>query len=159
AEQLDPGVDAAHIHETPRLQLIPAVTVAIRLQRGLTVHAAHQVTPMRWRRDLLRRGFEVEHVERVLRLLEVALLERARQSGNEASAIGSIRAVHSGQTAYASSCAQGGYAQSNADLGKPPVGGLPFIGPDLEQADQPGHGKSGYLVVIADNADATNRDL
>jgi type IV pilus assembly protein PilA len=95
----------------------------------------------------------------VLAAIAMPGLIRARQSGNETSAIGSIRAVHSGQTAYASTCAQGGYAQSNADLGKAPIGGLPFIGPDLEQADQVGHGKSGYLVVIADNADATNRDL
>ena len=95
----------------------------------------------------------------VLAAIALPGLIRARQSGNETSAIGSIRAVHSGETAYASTCASGGYAQSNADLGKPPVGGLPFIGPDLEQADQVGRGKSGYLVTIADNADATNRDV
>jgi prepilin-type N-terminal cleavage/methylation domain-containing protein len=85
-------------------------------------------------------------------------LIRARQAGNETAAIGSIRAVHGGEAAYAATCAQGGYAQNNADLGKPPLGGLPFIGPDLQQADQVGHGKSGYLVAITDNAEATNRD-
>jgi prepilin-type N-terminal cleavage/methylation domain-containing protein len=95
----------------------------------------------------------------ILSAIAVPGLIRARQSGNETSAIGSIRAIHSGETAYASSCAQGGYAQNNADLGKPPSGGLPFIGPDLAQADVAGHGKSGYQVAVVDNADATNRDL
>ena len=35
---------------------------------------------------------------------------RARMSGNESSAIGSLRAINSAQSTYASSCAGGGYA-------------------------------------------------
>src|SRR5262249_56007002 len=49
-------------------------------------------------------------------------LVRARIAGNEASAIASLRAIHSGQSTYASSCAKGGYAQSLADLATPPSG-------------------------------------
>ena len=86
-------------------------------------------------------------------------LLRARQSGNEASAIGSIRAISTGQTTFASTCARGGYAQSNIDLAKAPAGGAAFIGADLEQADLPGHAKSGYHVDISDNAGPDNRDI
>ena len=71
----------------------------------------------------------------VLAAIAIISLARARQSGNEASAIGSVRAITSGQAAYASSCGSGGYAQSNADLAKGPAGGAPFISPDLEKAD------------------------
>ena len=96
----------------------------------------------------------------ILSAIAIPGLLRARQSGNETSAIGSVRAVISGQTAYASSCGGGGFAQSNADLAKPPAGGgAPFLSPDLELADQAGHGKSGYQVVLSDNADAANRDV
>jgi prepilin-type N-terminal cleavage/methylation domain-containing protein len=86
-------------------------------------------------------------------------LLRARQSGNEASAIGSVRAINSGQTAYSSSCGAGGYAQSNLDLAKAPPGGAPFVGPDLEKSDVIGTAKSGYLIDVSDNADAANRDV
>jgi prepilin-type N-terminal cleavage/methylation domain-containing protein len=54
----------------------------------------------------------------IIAAIAVPGLLRARQSGNEASAIGSVRAINSGETAFASSCGGGGYAQSNADLAK-----------------------------------------
>jgi len=95
----------------------------------------------------------------IIAAIAVPGLLRARQSGNEASAIGSVRAVNSGETAFASSCGGGGYAQSNADLAKPPVGGAPFISPDLEKADVAATAKSGYTVNVANNADAGNRDV
>src|SRR3981081_744886 len=44
-------------------------------------------------------------------------LLRARMSGNEASAIGSLRAINSGQASFSSSCAAGGYAVDLADPG------------------------------------------
>ena len=56
----------------------------------------------------------------IIAAIAVPGLLRARQSGNEASAIGSVRAINSGETAFASSCGGGGYAQSNADLAKAP---------------------------------------
>ena len=95
----------------------------------------------------------------VLAAIAIISLARARQSGNEASAIGSVRAVTSGQAAYASSCGSGGYAQSNADLAKGPAGGAPFISPDLEKADLVANAKSGYTVDVSDNADPDNKDV
>ena len=95
----------------------------------------------------------------IIAAIAVPGLLRARQSGNEASAIGSVRAVNSGETAFASSCGGGGYAQSNADLYKAPAGGAPFISPDLEKADVAATAKSGYTVDVNDNADAGNRDV
>jgi type IV pilus assembly protein PilA len=95
----------------------------------------------------------------IIAAIAVPGLLRARQSGNEASAIGSVRAVNSGETAFASSCGGGGFAQSNADLAKAPAGGAPFISPDLEKADVAATAKSGYTVDVNDNADAGNRDV
>jgi prepilin-type N-terminal cleavage/methylation domain-containing protein len=95
----------------------------------------------------------------ILSAIAIPGLLRARQSGNETSAIGSLRAVSAGQSAYASTCASGGYAQNNADLAKAPAGGVAFITPDLEKADVVGNAKSGYLVDVSDSADAANRDV
>jgi len=95
----------------------------------------------------------------IIAAIAVPGLLRARQSGNEASAIGSVRAINSGETAFASSCGGGGYAQSNADLYKAPTGGAPFISPDLEKADAAATAKSGYTVDVNDNAAAGNRDV
>jgi type IV pilus assembly protein PilA len=95
----------------------------------------------------------------IIAAIAVPGLLRARQSGNEASAIGSVRAINSGETAYASSCGGGGYAQSNADLALAPAGGAPFISPDLATADVVATAKSGYTVDVSDNADAGNRDV
>ena len=95
----------------------------------------------------------------VLAAIAVISLARARQSGHEASAIGAVRAITSGQAAYASSCGSGGYAQSNADLAKGPAGGAPFISLDLEKADVVATAKSGYTIDVNDNADPDNRDV
>jgi type IV pilus assembly protein PilA len=67
-------------------------------------------------------------------------------SGNESSAIGSMRAVNSGQSTYSSSCANGGYAQSLADLLKAPGSSTAgFVSPDLSTN---GVIKSGYAVNV-----------
>jgi type IV pilus assembly protein PilA len=95
----------------------------------------------------------------ILAAIAVPNLLRARQSGNEASALGSVRAINSGETAYAASCGGGGFAQSNADLAKPPAGGAPFISPDLEKADVVDTAKSGYTIDVNDNADMLNDDV
>jgi prepilin-type N-terminal cleavage/methylation domain-containing protein len=92
----------------------------------------------------------------IIAAIAVPGLLRARQSGNEASAIGSVRAVNSGETAFASSCGGGGYAVSNADLALAPTGGAPFISPDLATADT-GGGKSGYLIAVAKSVDGNDR--
>src|SRR6184192_3007085 len=58
----------------------------------------------------------------IIAAIAVPGLLRARMSGNEASAIGSLRAINSGEAAFSSSCASNGYAVDLADLAKPPVG-------------------------------------
>ena len=67
----------------------------------------------------------------IIAAIAVPGLLRARMSGNEASAIGSLRAINSSQQAYSSSCANGFYADVLTDLALAPTGGTPFISPDL----------------------------
>lgn len=95
----------------------------------------------------------------IIAAIAVPNLLRARQSANESSAIGSVRAINSGETAFAASCGGGGYAQSNADLAKAPAGGAAFVSPDLEKADVAATAKSGYVIDVNDNADALNLDV
>ena len=46
----------------------------------------------------------------IIAAIAIPGLLRARMSGNEASAIGSLRAINSSQQAFASSCGHGNYA-------------------------------------------------
>src|ERR1700704_4429850 len=85
----------------------------------------------------------------IIAAIAVPGLLRARMSGNEASAIGSVRAINSANATYASSCAGGGYAISLVALAKAPSGGTSFISPDLASN---GVVKSGYTVGLADGA-------
>jgi type IV pilus assembly protein PilA len=81
--------------------------------------------------------------------IAVPSLLRARIAANEASALGSLRAVNSAQTAYAGSAAAGGYAVDLNVLAQPCPGssaGLGFLSPDL--AGDPAQ-KSGYNVRLA----------
>jgi prepilin-type N-terminal cleavage/methylation domain-containing protein len=70
----------------------------------------------------------------IIAAIAVPGLLRARQSGNEASAIGSTRAVNSAEATYAASCGGGGYATTLTALGLAPAGGVPFISPDRRQS-------------------------
>ena len=81
----------------------------------------------------------------IIAAIAVPGLLRARQSGNEASAIGSVRAINSAQATFAASCGGGGYATTLVALATAPPAGVPFISPDLATADV-APGKSGYLV-------------
>ena len=68
----------------------------------------------------------------IIAAIAVPGLLRARMSGNEASAIGSLRAINSAQSTFSSSCAQGGYAQDLKTLGSPPAAGqAAFVSPDI----------------------------
>jgi prepilin-type N-terminal cleavage/methylation domain-containing protein len=88
----------------------------------------------------------------IIAAVAVPGLMRARMSGNEASAIASLRAINSGEAAYSTSCANGGYAVTLDDLAKPPAGSNQgFISPDLKSN---GIIKSGYVVSIAQDASA-----
>jgi len=81
-------------------------------------------------------------------------LLRARLAGNEASAIGSMRAIIDGESAYSSSCAAGGYAVKLADLALPPSGGRQgFVSPDLSTDPSV---KSGYTVTLFKETGAVN---
>jgi prepilin-type N-terminal cleavage/methylation domain-containing protein len=86
----------------------------------------------------------------IIAAIAVPGLLRARMSGNEASAIGSLRAINGGEAAYSSSCAGGGYAVTLVDLGKAPGGSTQgFISPDLVPAGAATTvAKSGYTVLL-----------
>ena len=83
----------------------------------------------------------------IIAAIAVPGLLRARISGNEASAIGSLRAVSSAQSTFAASCANGMYAQALDTLGTGPTGGSAFISPDLGSSATVT--KSGYTVSMA----------
>ena len=90
----------------------------------------------------------------IIAAIAVPGLLRARMSGNEASAIGSLRAINSAQINYQTNCAAGtGYAPTLVDLGTPPLaangGGQPFISPDLGLAVP--IVKAGYSIDFTSN--------
>jgi prepilin-type N-terminal cleavage/methylation domain-containing protein len=88
----------------------------------------------------------------IIAAIAVPGLLRARMSGNEASAIGSMRAINSSEVTYAASCGGGGYATTLTDLATvPTAGGDPFISPDLNAN---GVIKSGYTVTVVAGANA-----
>jgi prepilin-type N-terminal cleavage/methylation domain-containing protein len=58
----------------------------------------------------------------ILAGIAIPALLQSRMRANEAAAIGSLSAIRSGEAAYASTCADGGFAQSLDDLAKPPAG-------------------------------------
>lgn len=99
-------------------------------------------------------GLGVLLVFGIIAAISVPGLLRARIAGNEASAIGSLRAINSAQVDYASVCAQGRYATTLEDLVKPPRGEtISFISSDLARN---GVTKSGYRFTIsADASDAS----
>jgi type IV pilus assembly protein PilA len=84
----------------------------------------------------------------IIAAIAIPGLLRARMAGNEASGIGSLRAINSGQAAFSSSCASGGYATGLAQLFTPPLapaGASGFISPDLAAN---GVVKSGYTINL-----------
>src|SRR5438876_8909002 len=93
----------------------------------------------------------------IIAAIAVPGLLRARMSGNEASAIGSLRAINSGQASYSSSCAAGGYAIDLKDLVLAPAGSSQgFVSPDLKSN---GVIKSGYTVTLAKDGAAGVTDI
>jgi prepilin-type N-terminal cleavage/methylation domain-containing protein len=83
----------------------------------------------------------------IIAAIAVPGLLRARMSGNEASAIGSLRAINSAQSTFQASCGNGLYAATLLVLGTPPTGGTnAFISPDLGTAATVV--KSGYTVTM-----------
>jgi type IV pilus assembly protein PilA len=84
----------------------------------------------------------------IIAAIAVPGLLRARMSGNEASAIGSMRAINSAEVNYNTNAARnGGYATDLAVLvAACPGGNNGFISPDLSAN---GVQKSGYTVTLA----------
>ena len=90
----------------------------------------------------------------IIAAIAVPGLLRARMSGNESSAIGSLRAVNSAQASYASSAAPGGYSVDLAVLVKAcPGSSQGFISPDLGATSSI---KSGYTITMTDGAAAAD---
>jgi prepilin-type N-terminal cleavage/methylation domain-containing protein len=87
----------------------------------------------------------------IIAAIAVPGLLRARMTGNETSAIASLKVTQSSQVAYSASCGNGAYASGYLVLGTPPVpGGEGFISADLGSAAAPQ--KSGYNFTLAAGA-------
>src|SRR5260221_7112715 len=80
----------------------------------------------------------------IIAAIAVPGLLRARMAGNEASGIGSLRAINSGQSAFSSSCGSGNYADTLPHLFLAPAGGTGFVSPDLGLN---GLQKSGFIIT------------
>jgi type IV pilus assembly protein PilA len=88
----------------------------------------------------------------IIAAIAVPALQRARMSGNEGSAIGSVRAISSAETNYAAAAGSGGYAVQLSVLATAcPNSSVGFISPDLSQ--DPSR-KSGYTIALAVGAAA-----
>ncbi|MEQ1895859.1 MAG: prepilin-type N-terminal cleavage/methylation domain-containing protein [Vicinamibacterales bacterium] len=85
----------------------------------------------------------------IIAAIAVPNLLRARLSGNEASAIGSVRTLSSAQAAFAASCGGGGYAPDLAALGTAPTGSVSFIPADLATGS-----KAGYVFTVSNAGSA-----
>ena len=87
----------------------------------------------------------------IIAAIAVPGLLRARMSGNEAAAIGSMRAINTAEASYSSAAGQGGYAIDLKVLGAACPGGTNgFISPDLGDITLPNPViKSGYNVALA----------
>src|SRR5689334_22926832 len=90
----------------------------------------------------------------IIAAIAVPGLLRARMTGNETSAIASLKVTTSSQVAYTASCGNGGYAATYKVLGTPPAGTTEaFISADL------GHDvpilKSGYDFLLKDGSGST----
>ena len=84
----------------------------------------------------------------IIAAIAVPGLLRARMSGNETSAIGSVRAINTAEVSYTASCGFGSYAVLFATLGTPPPGGnQSFLSNDLTGAVSPQ--KSGFTYTLA----------
>jgi type IV pilus assembly protein PilA len=83
----------------------------------------------------------------IIAAIAVPGLLRARMSGNESSAIGSMRAINSAEASYSSAAGGGGYATELKILAAACGDGTQgFISPDLKTDPSI---KSGYTITLA----------
>jgi prepilin-type N-terminal cleavage/methylation domain-containing protein len=89
----------------------------------------------------------------IIAALAAGRMMRAKMASHEASAIGSLRAINSGQLTYSASCGGSGFAATLEDLANMPNGtDAPFISPDLAVT---GVQKSGYFINLGPDTGAT----
>jgi type IV pilus assembly protein PilA len=82
----------------------------------------------------------------IIAAIAIPGLLRARMSGNEASAIGSLRTINTSQVAFSSSCGNNFYASTLVNLATPPqAGGQRFIAADMGVDPVI---KSGYTIAL-----------
>jgi prepilin-type N-terminal cleavage/methylation domain-containing protein len=87
----------------------------------------------------------------IVAAIAVPGLLRARMSSNESAAIGSLRALNSGQVSYSAGNGQGNFAPTLVVLGAAcPGGSQGFISPDMAQVSP--FIKSGYTVTFSAGA-------
>src|SRR5262245_56425078 len=87
----------------------------------------------------------------IIAAIAVPGLLRARMTGNETSAIASLKVTTSSQVAYSSACGNGGYAATYVILGTPPSGSAEgFISADLGNSATPQ--KSGFNFTMGGGA-------
>ena len=87
----------------------------------------------------------------IIAAIAVPGLLRARMTGNETSAIASLKVTTSSQVAYSASCGNGAYAATYVILGTAPApGGEGFISKDLGSVAAPQ--KSGYNFTLGAGA-------
>jgi type IV pilus assembly protein PilA len=90
----------------------------------------------------------------IIAAIAIPGLLRARMAGNEASAIGSMRSINSGQATFASSCANGYFAGALTDLGSGSTATSKFLSADLTGGASAV--KSGYTVSMAGVSSVTS---
>lgn len=89
----------------------------------------------------------------IIAAIAIPGLMRARMSSNESSAIGSMRAINSGQATYAAAAAAGGFAVTLPVLGSSCPGGIaPFLSEEMTTGAVVQ--KGGYNVALASNGGA-----
>jgi type IV pilus assembly protein PilA len=89
----------------------------------------------------------------IIAAIAVPGLMRSRMTGNETSAIASLKAMTVGEVSYSTTCGNGGYAASLTQLYAPPGGvGEGYINADLGQSATPI--KAGYNFGLVAGAGA-----
>jgi type IV pilus assembly protein PilA len=90
----------------------------------------------------------------IIAAIAVPGLLRARMTGNETSAIASLKVTTSSQVAYSAACGNGAYAATFVVLGTAPApGGEGFISADLGSSATPQ--KSGYNFTLGAGSGST----
>lgn len=90
----------------------------------------------------------------IIAAIAIPGLLRARMAGNEASAIGSVRAVNSAEAAFSAAGVGSPYSASLARLFTGCGGGPGFVSTDISQDPST---KSGYVVTLVNGAGAANQ--